>query len=610
MQFVSEMVFSLRNVLFLAFLFSIFYVSANPYCVQFYSPSEHAQKQFLIVSLEKRLDAYFGPRWANPRHLTDVDAAKIFFEKFKEKGTLVDFKFFDLFLSVLESTSGTYELRTQSFYIDTWMGYRPKSNFFQERHWDWHIIDGYFFNAPLPVSIMKETDFKYLNHVLATAKKMGRVTLREVLQRANHEWVLQTIPKNSELGQQYLNFVGDKSYQTLFSEFKAKVNQWVGSARTNEEREIRKQATDQPMKKYKVSNSALDLLIINKYFDLLLKFGVADKPFPHEKIIVWMQLTHWNVYEMALPYPSMRYMNDFLFQNSHDIVAKQFLLKILNTLETFDVAHYGDGSSFYFKFLDARWKVENEMEPRPAPEPYQTDLHIFSKRISDDLEASVYDETVVSWNSVLGRPQANVVDSRKLANSGISTVAGNSQLSMNVKQYFDQLRNRKTFKEEEITHDENLELNASLENTTYLSFTRSTSDRMLTLIRIFDGTNEPTYIEREFPHISFPRGENGEKVLELGRLFAKDEVEAQSVWPIMAQVAEYLKMANISGDVYFDCSHVAMRYYRSLGAQTVYLPSQLKTDSGKTPLWVMKFSVADIIRIFSAPKYQSVKLKK
>lgn len=82
------------------------------------------------------------------------------------------------------------------------------------------------------------------------------------------------------------------------------------------------------------------------------------------------------------------------------------------------------------------------------------------------------------------------------------------------------------------------------------------------------------------------------------------------MWPIMAQVAEYLKMANISGDVYFDCSHVAMRYYRSLGAQTVYLPSQLKTDSGKTPLWVMKFSVADIIRIFSAPKYQSVKLKK
>lgn len=608
--FCFSMVQSVRATFFLASLLSMLSAFASPLCEELYRLSPKTLKSDLSIKIEDRLEAYFGQQWHNGESLSDAKVAKEFFKKLKTHGSIMDLKFFDLYLSVRESTSGHYEVRAPGFYIDLLMGFRPKSNFFQERHWDWSILDGYFFNGPLPVSIVKEQDFQYMRHILKTALEMGKVTLREVLQQANHTWALKTIDAKSKLGWQYREFVKGKTYDLLFEKFRAKVEHWIKSGRNENERKTRAKIAQASTLSYKSSNSHLDLFIANKYFDLINTYGVSGQYWPHSDIPKWLQLTDWRVYEMSLPYASMEYLNDFLFQNSHDIKAKEYLLRILYQMETTPVKKFGDFNGFFFGFLEAHAYIGQSVGEVKAPEHLQTDLHIFSKRreLVDGFET--YDQMRVNWNPVFSRPQANVVNHKILKSSELSTVETDPQLRSNVKQYFDQLRENKTFTEAEIARDENLELSAPLVNTTYLSFTMPGTERMLTLVRLFDGTHDKTYIEREFPNITLPRGKDGEKTLELGRLLAKNEVEEKAIWPVMAMVAEYLKMANISGDVYFDCARGPMKYYKSLGAEIVHTPGQLNIEKGNTPVWVMKLSVADIIRIFSKPEYRSIKLKK
>jgi len=603
------MVHSLRKTLFLAVLFLTVFAFANPLCEGVYRPSESGQKSVLNKDLERRLEVYFGEQWRSGGDLSDAQIAKDLFKKLNQRGTLLDLKFFDLYVSILESTSSRYDVRAPGFYIDLLMWFRPKSNFFQERHWDWSILDGYFFNAPLPVSIVKDQDFKYMQHILETAKELGRVSLREVLQKANHTWALKTISSTSKIGRLYNAYVENESYGQLSKKFRAKVKHWISSGRNEKERKTRAKIAQHPALAYESSNSYLDLFIMNKYFDLINTYGVSNQYWPHTDIPKWLQLTDWRVYEMALPYASMEYMNDFLFQNSHDIKAKEYLLKILVEMEATPIKKYGDFNGFYFGFLEARAHVDQRIIENNANHRYQSDLHIFTKRVQDADGIEAYDQIKVNWNPVFGRLQSNVVNYTMLKNDQLSTVSTDPQLRSNVNQYFDQLRKDKAFTAEEIDRDEQLELQAPLSNTTYLSFTRRGTERLLTMVRLFDGTVNKTYIEREFPHIILPRGENGEKTFELGRLFSKSEVQINSVRPVMAMVAEYLKMANVSGEVYFDCSRGPMKYYLSLGAEIVYTPEQLKIGDGQTRLWVMKFSVSDIIRIFSKPSYRAVRLK-
>tara|TARA_B110001454_G_scaffold124375_1_gene116063 strand:- start:41644 stop:43464 length:1821 start_codon:yes stop_codon:yes gene_type:complete len=597
--------------LFLIILFTQCWALAKDDCHQFYKPMVSVVRNQQVKNLEARLNKYFGSEWAQPKEASDAKSAKRLFQKLKKYGTDSDLKYFDVYLKIFESTTGYYEVRTPGFYVDLLMGERPKSNFFQERHWDWHIIEGYFLNGPLIVSVSKDQDLKYLEHVLQTAVDLGNIaTLKQVLQQANHTWAIKELSTTGDITKKYSDAIGNKAYDDLYAEFKFKIKKWIDQGAAS--KALRSKQTEFALEAFANSNSKLDLYIMNKYFDLLRKFGVASKYWPHESVPKWLQLTDWRVYEMALPYPSMHYMTDFLFQNSHDIAAKKYLLEILTRLEQLKTKKYGDVSEFYFQFLEARGDVDKARSIQPAPANYQNDLHIFSPRIYPDLPGgySDYDQTMLAWNPMLRRLQGNVVSSRWLDGRREHNVEHDPQLVAYVKTYFDTLRKNGSFTESEIAHDEQIELKAPLNLTTYLSFTKPNEQhRLLALIRIFDGTYDKTYIEREFPHIHLPRSSNGEKTMELGRLFASHLAESESFLTVMAGVAEYLKMANIKGDLYFDCNRAGMNFYRRRGASIVYAPQHLNLPEGKTSLWVMKYSTDDLIRLFLRPEYSSVKLR-
>lgn len=594
---------------------SVLFLAANVFaaniCPTFYLGYAEIHKQTQIHEIKKRLKNYFGSAWLKQEPLSDAEAALRLVNKLELYGSNIDLKVFDAVLKVFESSTSPYEARAPGFYVDMETGVRPKSNFFQERHWDWNIMDGYFFNAPLTLSLSKEKDLDYLYHISKTAREFpSKLKMQDLLQIANHKWALQELNYFTGLNEQYQKFHQGKSYATLYLEVKSKMSLWVNQANDIQAKQLRGQQVQSAIQAFRSSNSIFDLLILDKFFDLLASSKISDGKWDAVTSPKWLQMTDWRVYEMGLPNPSIPYLTDFIFQNSHDLVAKGYLLSILNRMAVIKANGINDQLDFYFSFLDARQSVDEQITQAPAPISYKTDFHIFSKQFSPgQVESDSLDHVVVWWNPMFSRVQSNVVDSVPVYLNKNITVASHPNLRSYIKTYFDYFRKNKTYTKKEIDHDEEQEMNASLLDTTYLVFTVADKDHLLTMIRIFDGTRSKTFIEKEFPHITLPGRDSGEMIFEIGRLFSNRNVESHSLEIIMARAAEYFKMTNAKGFVYLDANLAAKKYYERYGGSIVYTPEQLNLSPEATPLWVMKFSVEEIIKIFLKPSYNSVNVR-
>lgn len=559
-------------------------------CSDLFSSEGESLRSTTTQELESRMVDHFRAEWFKDRPLSDADAAKKLLKKIERHGTDMDRDILDVYLQILQSTQGNYFVREPGFYVDMHMGERPKSSHFQERHWDWNILEGYFFNSPSLLTFTKEQDLSYLNHVLKTAQSGARPkSLKRVLQEANRSWALSALQPHSKILQEYVAYDQGKKYSTLYADL---ITKFFAS----------KYDPTNSLEAFRSSNSSFDLFILNKYLDLTLKFPSGSWKPPS-----WLQLTDWRVFEMGLPTGSVDYITDFLFQNSHDMTAKIYLVRILNEMESLKSKSSDD---FYFSFLQARRNLDSRIKPIAAPPMYQTDLRIFSVSHEPQERSgpSSLNEVHVFWNETLGRLQANVVRSFPTSLNRDATVGMNPQLRSYIKKYFDNYRQEKTYLPEEIDHFENKEFNSPLLETTYIAFTKRGSDEMLAMIRIFDATHSKTFIESDY-NLNFEERKNGESIFELGRLIASAEVEAKSFPFIMARVAEYFKNIGTSGVTYGDGNRAATAYYQRFGYKLVLAPEQLNIKGEATPMWVFKQSVADLIERFSKP-FETVRLRK
>lgn len=561
-----------------------------PTCQTFYMSLNNLSRSEKIQDLQSRLIDYFRADWFKERPTSDAEAAKILLKKVERYGTDLDLDILRVYVQILQSTQGTYFVREPGFYIDMQMGERPKASHFQERHWDWNILEGYFFNSPSLLTFTKERDLSYLQHVLKTARSQARLkNLKYVLREANRSWVLEALEPHEKLLQEFLAFENGKNYSTLYANFSKKASA------------LRPEALNF-LEAFRSSNSVFDLYILNKYFDLTQKFPVGLWSPPK-----WLQLTDWRVFEMGLPTGSMDYVTDFLFQNSHDVNTKIYLLKILKEMESLPPKN---AEGFYFSFLEARKNLDGNITPIQAPPIYQTDVRIFSvsHEPGEKKGSSSLNEVQVFWNQTLGRLQADVVRSFPTSLDHNVTVGMNPQLRSYIKKYFNNYRNKKTYLPEEIDHFEAKELNSPLLKTTYISFTKPGSDQMLGMIRIFDATHSKSFIERDYG-LNFEERAMNEPIYELGRLIATSEVESKSFPFIMARVAEYFKNIGATGITYGDGNRAASTYYQQFGYKLVFTPEQLNIKGNSTPMWVFKQGVSDLIERFSKP-FETVHLRK
>jgi hypothetical protein len=588
------------------------------------SDAEHKDR---IEILKDRLSSYFRQEWKSPEPLSDAAAARSVITKLELYGSLTDLAILETYVRILELTPGKFEARGLGFYVDSKMGVRAKSTHFQERHWDWSVLDGYFFNSPSSLTFSKERDLAYLSHVLQTAlAHQGKNSLRVILQEANRSWALDALKSDPALRTGYLAFEKGRSYGELLSEFIAKVRAWAAEAKTVEQKHVRYRRVQMALRAFGQANSSFDLYLLNNYFDLTR--ALQTTAFKEEwKPPFWLQMTDWRVFEMGLPSGSIEYMSDFLFQNSHDMVAKIYLLRILTKMQTTvprDLLRIEDGTlagndptlpSFYFSFLEARERVDATIAKIVAPDIYESDLHIFSPNHQPGAGgADSLDHVLVQWNPTLGRLGANLVESFPVALNRNVTVASSPLLRGHVKRYFDNFRKDQTYTQKEIDIDENKELNAPLARSTFLVFTKPGRDQLLAMVRIYDGglldgETQPIFIEQDFPQLQLPERSQGVPIYEMGRLIATPEVVANSLGLIMSRVGEYFKNTSGKGVVYMDGNRVATTYYRRLGANIVYGPEQLGLKPDATPLWILKASVSQIMHQFVKPRYESVQLR-
>lgn len=570
-------------------------LAAAPSCASLFNSestqNENFSKTDRLAALNHQMALYFKSEWSKQRRLTDADAAKTLLEKFETHATETDLSILEVYVQILKATKGTYYVREEGFYIDLHTDKRPKSSAFQERHWDWNILVGYFFNSPSLFTFTKEQDLRYLKHVLATARQYSSPrSLKQVLQQANRSWATNALSVDPELEADFFNFAQNKNYQTLFKEFEKSVYH----------AKLDKDEVGSMLAAFRSSNSAFDLFLAKKYIDVFVRYPESGGKPPQ-----WLQLTDWRVFEMGLPTGSIDHLTDFIFQNSHDMQTKIYLLKIL---KEFDNPKNRLAEDFYLSFLKAREILDKKTKPIPAPVIYQTDMRIFTtSHEPTEAAPSQVTEVHVFWNKTIGRLQANVVNSFDI-NGHQKTVRDNPQLRSYVKRYFDNLRQDGTYTDSEIDHFESKELNSPLVNTTYISFTKPNSDKMLAMIRIFDATNIKTFIENDFD-LNFVERKSKERIFELGRLIATSEVEAKSFPYIMARVAEYFRNINASGVTYGDGNRSASAYYQRFGYKVAYTPEQLGLTGNATPMWVFKLSIKDLISKFLKP-YESVKLRK
>lgn len=592
-------------------------------CVTIHSQGPPSDRMGRLAQIESQLKDYFGEKWQTADELSDAFAARILLPKIQRFGSDTDIQILETYVEILRATGTAYFVREPGFYVDLNMGWRPKSSHFQERHWDWNILDGYFFNSPSTLTLTKERDLSYLQHVLKTAQALpSRPPMREMLQEANHTWALKGLESEPQIKSEYLKYVGQRSYSELYSKFMWKAKAWKNEAPTSNLRHRRYEKLRNALQAFRSSNSSFDLFLLDRYFDLtrqLQHTAYMSELMPSPRL----QLTNWDVFEKGLSYGSLDYLTDFLFQNSHDMESKKYLATILQEMKQLvpqspialkDARQFSE-SPFDSYFSQARKQVEARITKMPAPPQYESDLYIFSPSHQPGEKNPAFLQTVlVRWNPILGKLQSFVTESipvLKLPGQTFTegpTVSNQKTLKEYIRNYFDRLRKDKAYAPEEIAIDEKKELAALQMNTIVFAFTRPGTTELLAMMRVFDGTDAPIYIEREFPHLQLPERKLKEPVLEIGRVLSSPDIQAHSLDLMMARVADYFSNTNQRGSVYADSNQSATVYYRRKGMSVAYTPEQLQQAQEATPLWVLKMPVSQWIEQNTKP-YESVQTR-
>jgi hypothetical protein len=564
--------------------------------------------------LESRLATYYANEWHRPNYLSDAFAAVAVTKKLRRFGGAIDLEIFDTYIAILEATSKKYNVRSLGFYIDKEMGQRPKSSHFQERHWDWNILDGYFFNSPSTLTITKENDLAYLQHVLKTARsKAEKSALKNVLFEANTSWHQQSLAGNladlPEMSREFRSFLQDKDYHGLYVEVLQKIREWRRHG-DMEQVSLNNRHMVEALKAFYSSNNAFDLFIFQRYFELVQRHSVKSDLL---RIDPKIQMTDWSVFENGLASGSLQCVTDFLFQNAHDSAMKIYFLRILDGMRLLPST-----TDFKTAFLEARIELDRKLVDIEPPPQLQADLQIFT--VTGDRPVTLtgsfnsMTEVKVRWNRKLGKLQANVVDSAPFLQEINPPVSTNARVVEYLKTYFRKLASNQTVGIEQIKRSFKRELRSPLIRNTYFVFSDPISGDLMTMVRVFNGTpvennaNEAlTYIEKDFPKAKFPEREKNIPISEIGRLFADSRVEGYSLPLIMARVADFLANSGTKGVVYMDAVESGKNYYRRFGVEVVFTPSDLSITDGQTPVWILRMSIPQFIREFARRTFETVR---
>jgi hypothetical protein len=605
--------------LILLFLSTSIVVWGHPgqFCSQFYSAGNLIRKyenheQFRNDSY-KRLIKIFRAKWFRQNEHHDVASAKGIVENLEKFGSPVDYAIFDAYLKIHENTVGVFDIRNGGFYYDVWEAMRPKSDHFQHIHWDWSIFRSYLFDNTRSVMLPRRWDLEYLSFVNETAVRMGgNRPLKAVLEQADHEWTLKNLRADPFLLEKYIQYKNGRSHARIYKTFVDKVNLWIHEPNSVELTKQREKEAQMTLVSFRGSTSIFDLMLMERYFDLVVRYKVEHRlGDTYEMVPKWVHLNDSLAIELGLSYGSLHYMTDFIFQNAHNLKIKAHVLGVLNLMEKNQIEEQSQSFSFFSHFNKAYFDNLDQVKKTNAPANYQTDLHIYSRSMNPS-EATVdsLENNIVQWNREIGQLQMKTAETYPVARNQNTTVRSHPQLKAYVKEYFDQFRTSREFSETELIRDEAAELDSRLLNSTFFVFTRPNSHRLLSMARLFDGTNEKTYIESEFPHVEFPERKTNENIYEIGRLLSRPEVKGESLEIIMARIAEHLYTKKMSGTIYFDVKKAVRKFYlRKYPVVEVYNPKQLKLGPKDTPIWVMKMTVEKFIESFFKPEFHSIELR-
>ena len=412
----------------------------------------------------------------------------------------------------------------QGSYEDPLLGKRRQAARFQEQHWSWKGLTEYLFNSPSVLTFAKQDDLNYLQHVLKTARTMKTensvVYFGNLLAIANRSLVLKRLQKTPEVRARFIAYEKEDSVQKIWSRFYIKVFTWTSEPVNRSERNTRAALAERTTSALRTSNMSFDTYILDQYFDLVRAFKI-ESPKSVGKLASTETLSNWRSFDTGLAQGSLSHATDFLFQNSHDVEMKAHLSRILSEMEKViaEQPDLADGSAsksserFQVVYKEAKKRVESQMTLHQAPEMYRTDMHIYTvhhraENSGNSDKQQGLDRITVRWNSVLGKLQADVV-SANLLKDRLKTISDIPQFRKYVRRYFENFRRSGTYSQSETTHDETAELEASLADTTFITFTKQGTSEIVGMIRIFDGNNgQPIYIEKEFPHLRLPERES------------------------------------------------------------------------------------------------------
>jgi hypothetical protein len=596
----------LRGLFIIILLFGVS-IQAGDLCLSFYSIESRLAQ---ISILNGRLKNYLG----GPYESLNAHLAHKVLNQLALKGTELDLKIFDLYLRILQETRGDTKLLSTGAYFDIYsnVGVRIRTHRFQEQNWDWEKLYEFFNDTPLSLDFFREQDIAYLEHVVLIAKKTkSKKTLAQILEKSNYSWAIHKLERFPEVRDEYERYQKGKSINTLYLELKEKYNLWIAESVSPEVQRQRSEQIRPLLESLRITtNSSFDLFLASRYLDAISPYlGPNGVPSSRNKTTT-DDLTHPDFLSLALSEGNFATLNQVIFQNAHDYVTKghvaSILIKIIETGPE-NLIDY-KGNKFQKAFFDASNAFIATFPRIPAPDFYFADLDIYS--LNQGLRTEIFELVSVEWDPIAGRPLAARTWSIPAFPHRQSTLKSIYPLNKYVKSYFDHFRKKGTHTLEEIQRDEDAEMNSNFLDSTYFIFRRPHTVTMATMVRLFDATKSKTFIERELPEVVIPERALGEKIYELGRLYATEEAEGQTLSLIMARVAHHLKNRIAKGVIYFDAHEAGMKYYTRHGAKTVYRPDQLNQPASATPLWVMKYSVEDFIKHFLKPDYKTVRTRK
>lgn len=595
----------LRIVIIFIFFWGLGIQAADS-CHSFY---EANSKSVFTQAVRSRIENIFGGRYEK----LDSYRAHHILDDLMSYGSELDFTIFDLYLQIFESIPGSKRLLSTGAYYDIYsnVGVRVRSHLFQEQNWDLEKLYEYFFNVPLSLNFYRERDLDYLKHILSTSKQMaGEKTLARVLAQSNHSWAMKNLSPFPDIREEFERYQKDKTLAQLFSELKTNFHQWAEEPKLLKIRTARYEQINALLESLRISrNSSFDLFIASKYLMATKLFVNSEGLPPDNNNSADSPVTHLGIASLTLAEGSFKGLNHVIFQNSHDYTMKGFFVKTLNKMISTgpQTRHFEHSNPFQHAYFEAHNSVYQAIPKIRPPDGYQTDLQLYTRNKGPLNDT--YENIFVEWNPISGYPMATLnwsMSSHDARNLSVDSVP---ILQRYIESYFDHFRKKNTYHSEEIKRDKEAEWKSNLVNSSFFIFTLPHSVNLVTMVRLFDATKTKTFIEREFQDIEIPERKKGEPIYEIGRLFATEEADGNSLGPIMARVAQHLKNTNAKGTIYLDANRAGMKYYSRRRAKVIYTPEQLNQPTGATPLWVMKYTVNEFIKEFLTNDYQTVKTR-